>query len=114
DQRPRELRALPIAIDDRQYLVTDEVAGAPQVVALLAGELVADPEVIRAQGPTDALVHDPVPSAVEDVGPRRAPQRRHPPAAEAPGPPLLGAAALAEPHQQIGPPAALHGLGGPQ
>jgi hypothetical protein len=34
DQWPRELRTLPEAVDDRQHLAVDKVAGAPQVAQL--------------------------------------------------------------------------------
>ena len=37
DQRPGELGALPVVVDDRQHLVVDEVAGAPPVVAAPRG-----------------------------------------------------------------------------
>src|SRR6266511_4052366 len=58
DERPGELGAFPVAVDDGQDLVVDEVAGTPPVVALFGGELVGDAEVVGAERATDVLVHD--------------------------------------------------------
>jgi hypothetical protein len=41
DQRPRELGALPVAVDHREHVLVDEVAGAFQVAQLLVGQLSA-------------------------------------------------------------------------
>ena len=111
DQRPGELGPLPVAVDDRQHLVVDEVAGAPPVVALLAGELVGDAEVVGAQRPADVLVHGVLLSAVEDVGAGRVDQRlagRAPPSRLGAG--FSGPQRSAEPGRRVRPPAALHGL----
>src|SRR6266567_5407451 len=57
DQRPGELGTLPVAVDDWQHLVVDEVAGAPQVVQLSTGQLVRDPEIVGTKRAADVLVH---------------------------------------------------------
>jgi len=57
DQRPGKLGPLPVAVDDRQHLVIDEVPGAPPIVAFGRGELVGDAEVVGAERAADALVH---------------------------------------------------------
>ncbi len=64
DQVTRELRALPVVVDDRQHLVVDEAPGAVPVVALLRGELVGDPEEVGA-----ARTANSVESGVEHGGP---------------------------------------------
>ena len=56
NQRPRELRALPVVVDGGQHLVVDEVAGTAPDAALLGGELVADVEVVGTQRASDRVV----------------------------------------------------------
>ena len=51
DERPRELRAFPITIDDGEHVVVH--AGAPQVVPVGIGQLVAWAEGVGPQGSTD-------------------------------------------------------------
>ena len=41
DERPRELRAFPITVDDGEHVVVDEGSGAPQIVPFGIGQLVA-------------------------------------------------------------------------
>jgi hypothetical protein len=54
DQRPRELGPLPVAVDDRQHLLVHEPASPLQVVKLRGGELLAEHEVVGAEGFSEA------------------------------------------------------------
>src|SRR5262249_6561208 len=56
-----------------QHLVVDEVAGAPPVVAFVAGELVADAEVVGAERSAEILVHDGLPTGRRRTCPARRP-----------------------------------------
>ena len=57
DQRPRKLRAFPVAVDHREHFTVHEVAGAPQVARFIAGQLVRDAEVAGADRTADAAIH---------------------------------------------------------
>src|SRR5439155_23412384 len=105
DQRHRELRALPVPVDDRQYLVVDEVAGTPPDLAFGGGQLVADAEVVGAERAADVLVHDGCPLPVQYIGAGRLDER-----AVDGGGGRFGAAALRQPVAEVGPPAAGDGL----
>src|SRR5918999_1354495 len=45
-ERPRELRALPVVVDDREHLLVDEAAGAHERLPFGVVELLADEEVV--------------------------------------------------------------------
>ena len=49
-ERPRELGALPVVVDDRQHLLVDEAAGAHERLPIGVVELLADEEVVGDEG----------------------------------------------------------------
>ena len=55
-QRPRELGALPVAVDDGQHLAVDEAPRGDEVLPLLGGELLADLEVVGRERLAEVLV----------------------------------------------------------
>jgi hypothetical protein len=56
DQRPGELRPLPVAVDHREDLGVDELTGPDEIALLLRGERLTQPEVVGSQRLTDAVM----------------------------------------------------------
>jgi hypothetical protein len=48
-QRPWQLRGLPVRVDRGQHLAVDEAPRGDEVLPLLVGELLADLEVVRGE-----------------------------------------------------------------
>ena len=56
DQRPGELRPLPVTVDHREDLGIDKLTRSDQIALLLRGERLTQPEVVGSQRLTDAVV----------------------------------------------------------